>query len=94
MDPVGLRWLFQLGVGLSHLKALKFCHKFLDIVNDLCECTLDRETTKHLFFDCPMHAIHEFNQSYLVVKHLDDISHDNIVNLLLYGHDFLSHLDN
>ena len=29
-DPVGLRYLFQLRVGLSALRSHKFCHNFTD----------------------------------------------------------------
>ena len=37
-DPVGLRYLFQLRVGLSHLHSHKIRHNFTDIRSDLCVC--------------------------------------------------------
>ena len=37
-DPVGLRYIFQLRLGLSHLRSHKKRHNFTDIQSDLCSC--------------------------------------------------------
>ena len=37
-DHFGSRFLFQLRVGLSPLKAHKFRHNFSDTTNDICDC--------------------------------------------------------
>ena len=55
-DPIGLRFLFMLRLGLSPLCSHKFCHNFLDILSDICPCTLGTEDTEHFLLRCPIHA--------------------------------------
>ena len=49
-----LRYLYQLRVGLSHLRAHKFRHKFLDTPNDTCSCQTGIESTDHFLLQCPL----------------------------------------
>ena len=46
-DPEGLKWLFQLRVGLSPLRYHKKRHNFLDTPDDNCLCKTDKETVEH-----------------------------------------------
>ena len=49
----GIRWIFQLRVGLSPLKNHKKLHNFQDTDDDTCQCTLHAETTCHFLLKCP-----------------------------------------
>ena len=98
-DPSGTKWLFQLRVGLSHLKAHKLRHNFLDTPNDICACTLESETTKHFLLLCPLHSIPRIAlmrsvNPILLLNDLENISDVQLVNLLLYGHETLNPLEN
>ena len=46
-NPVGIKQIFQLRLGLSALKSHK--NKFLDTPSDLCACNLGPENTIHFF---------------------------------------------
>ena len=50
-DSIGLKYLFQLRLGLSLLKYDKKRHNFVDTPNDLCECHCASEDIKHFFFN-------------------------------------------
>ena len=45
--PVGVKLLVRLRLGFSHLREHKFRHNFHDILNPLCSCSLEPETTSH-----------------------------------------------
>ena len=90
-NPNGIKWIFQLRVGLSPLKNHKKLHNFRDTLNDMCLCNTDSETTVHFFLKCPrfenqrrdlFHAINPI----LTVKNLDDFNDTNLVKIFLYGH--------
>ena len=51
-DPVGIKYLTRLRLGLSHLNEHKFRHNFQDCLNPLCSCSLEVETTNHYFLHC------------------------------------------
>ena len=42
-NPVGLKLLTRLRLGLSHLNQHKFNHNFPDYLNPLCSCSLEVE---------------------------------------------------
>ena len=48
-DPVGLPYLIQLRVSLSHLRGNKWCHNFIDTPNGTCHCNQGIEDTSHFF---------------------------------------------
>ena len=56
-DPVGLRYLFYLRVGLSPLKSHKNRHGFADTPFDNCLCNHGVEDTNHFLFSCSLYAI-------------------------------------
>ena len=57
-DPVGLRYLFQLSLSLSPLKAHKWRYNFSDTPSGICHCSHGIEDTSHFLFSCRSHAIH------------------------------------
>ena len=55
-DPTGLRYLFQLRLGLSHLRNHKHRYGFSDTPSNICLCRLGTEDTRHFLFSCPFYA--------------------------------------
>ena len=53
-DPHGVKYIFQLRVGLSPLRAHKFQHNFVDTTTSSCICGIDVENTSHFLFKCPL----------------------------------------
>ena len=56
-DPAGLRYIFQLRVGLSPLKVHKWCHNFIDAPSGGCHCNQGIEDTSHVLLSCPFYVI-------------------------------------
>ena len=55
-DPVFLRNIFQLRLGLSCLNAHKRHHNFVETPSAECLCQEGEETTHHFLFSCPFFA--------------------------------------
>ena len=96
-DPTGIRFLFQLRLGLSPLRSHKRRHQFDDTPSDVCLCNIGAEDTKHFLFKCPFHAIKRASLATEVVpilirNNLNHLSEDE--KLYMYGNDFISHNDN
>ena len=96
-DPTGVRYLFQLRLGLSPLRSHKKRHNFLDTPSDDCLCKTGKETTEHFLFTCPFYALKRIPLAETVVpllppRNLAFLQND--VNLYLYGHGKLSENDN
>ena len=97
--PNYIKWIFQLRVGLSPLKAHKKHHNFNDTPDDTCSCSLDAETSHHFLLRCPFFAVPRRDLLQIVnpilmvneVPVADDI---NLVQTLLYGHDKIKFEDN
>ena len=88
-DPEGLKYLFQLRVGLSPLRYHKKRHNFLDTPDDTCLCNTGTESVEHFLFKCPFYSSKRLILAQTVVPLL--IPHNlaflqNDVNLYLYGH--------
>ena len=87
-DPKGIRYLFQLRVGLSPLKNHKWRHNFIDIFTETCSCNTDVENTKHFLFHCPLFSIQRISLMTLVRSILQKNNlenRENDPNLYLYG---------
>ena len=98
-DPIGLRWLFQLRVGLSPLRHHKKSHNFLDTPSDLCSCTIDAETTKHFLLICQNYAnertvLLNLVNPLLTGLNMTNLSDDKITQILLYGYQSFAVKDN
>ena len=88
-DPVGIKYLTRLRLGLSHLNEHKFRHNFKDCLNPLCSCSLEVETVIHYFLHCHYYNIIQRTlldtANEIINKNLSDLSEQTLVNLLLYG---------
>ena len=51
-NPLGIKLLTRLRLGLTHLHEHKFRHCFQNTLNPLCECGKDTESTTHFFLHC------------------------------------------
>ena len=96
-DPQGIKWLFQLRLGLSPLRSHKKRHNFLDTPSDMCLCQTEAETTEHFFMKCPFYNSKRLilAQSVIPLLTTNNLAFlQNDVELYLYGHKELSDDDN
>ena len=56
-NPLGLKLITRLRLGLSHLNELRFNHNFNNCISPLCTCSLDFESTAHYFLHCNYYNI-------------------------------------
>ena len=88
-NPVGIKLLTRLRVGLSHLREHKFNHHFHDTGNPYCSCDgKSIESVEHYLLSCPNHA----RSRILLFENLSSISslvtftRDSLTTeILLYG---------
>ena len=95
--PLGLRYLFQLRVGLSPLRCHKRRHNFIDTPSDICHCNQDLEDTNHFLFSCPSYAPQRATLATSVIDILQRNNLNRLGNqsqLYLYGHQSISFTDN
>ena len=52
-DNEGVKVLTRLRLGLSHLNEHKFLHRFTDVVNPMCSCNTEEESSTHYLLRCP-----------------------------------------
>ena len=92
-DRLGIRYLFQLRIGLSVLKSHKKKHNFADTPNDYCTCGTGVEDIPHFLFTCPRHAVHRGSLAASVIQILAPRNLNHLINtpsIFLYGHRSLS----
>ena len=95
--PLGLRYLFQLRVGLSPLRCHKRRHNFIDTPSDICHCDQDLEDTNHFLFSWPSYAPQRATLATSVIDILQRNNLNRLGNqsqLYLYGHQSISFTDN
>ena len=96
-NPSHLRYLFQLRVGLSHLKHHKKDHNFADTPSAKCLCGIGTEDTLHYLLFCQFYTNHRTALTTCVEEILcrNNINiPNNSAVLYLYGHPSLSLSDN
>ena len=54
-NPPGVKFLIRLRLGLSYLHEHKFRHSFPDLLNPLCKCDFELESTPHFLLHCPIY---------------------------------------
>ena len=91
----GIKWIFQLRVGLSPLKSHKKTHHFLDTPYDTCSCSRGAETTCHFLLLCPNFITHRKTlfgvvNPILRVNNIPFLVDTKFVHLLLYGDEKLT----
>ena len=96
-DHNGLKFIFQLRVGLSSLKCHKKIHNFSDTPNDTCDCLEEAEDTSHFLFRCKLFSAQRIqlrSNVHRILRHhnLEHLFHND--KLLLYGHHSLSCFEN
>ena len=88
-NPVGLKYLTRLRVGLSHLRLHKYLHKFKDTVSKFCSCSNSTpETVEHYLLHCPSYNVIRsdlFEKLKQIISLTTLISSSYTCNLLLYG---------
>ena len=87
-NPIGLKFLIRLRLGLSDLNEHKFKHNFQKCVNPLCSCSLEIESFSHFFLHC--HHFTNIGETLLddlqsVDRNIPFFSDNELVDLLLYG---------
>ena len=92
-NPNGIRWIFQLRVGLSPLKSHKKHHNLQDTPDDECVCR-NAETTQHFLLKCPIYNVQRLDvfqtvNPILLANDLQNLNDREMVRLLLYGHEKL-----
>ena len=96
-DPMGLKYLFQLRVGLSPLRSHKWRHNFADTPSELCHCNQGNEDTTHYLFSCPLYAIQRATLAASVTNILQKNNLNYLGNnskLYLYGHPSMNSREN
>ena len=97
-NPLLLKYLFQLRVGLSQLRAHKRRHNFADTFTDLCLCKRGVEDTHHFLLVCPFYntqrMILKSNVEAILNEKNLNVVENLSVDLCLYGHDLLPPADN
>ena len=87
-DPLGIKFLTRLRLGLSHLNEHRFKYNFQDCLNPSCSCSLEVESITRFFLHC--HHFNQFCQILLdsvkrIVNGISILTDDALVNLLLCG---------
>ena len=87
-NPLGIKLLTRLCLGLSHVHERKFRHCFQDTLNPLCECSKDIESTMYFFLHCTNFLI-PIQTLFQKIRNIDDSilsqSETQLTETLLYG---------
>ena len=87
-DPLGLKLITRLWLGLSHLNEHRFNHNFNNCINPLCTCSLDIVSTVHFCLYCYYYnsviksLLNDLNS---VERTLLNLPYLFFVNVFLYG---------
>ena len=94
-----LKYIFQLRVGLSHLRYHKKRHHFNDTPSDKCLCRNGVEDTRHFLISCSNFSTYrdKLFANIEIILHRNNLclmTVENVVELLIYGHPSLKDSDN
>ena len=87
-DPLGVKLLTRIRLGLSHLREHKFRHNFQDTVNPLCTCSLEIEDTNHFFLRCLNFSTCRttfLNELNIIGPSLISLNDNEFVEILIFG---------
>ena len=99
-NPVGLKLLSRLTLGLSHLNEHIFNQNFQNCINPLCSCSLATESTTHFLLHCHhflnirsalLNSINEVLGSITNISNLSDCA---LVKILLFGDQNYTQVEN
>ena len=87
-NPIGIKYITRIRLGLSHLREHKFKHSFQDTLNPICNCGNDVESAIHFCLHCRLCS----NERRTLLNSLVNIDHtllDNtdfsLTQILLFG---------
>ena len=89
-DSVGVKLLTRLRLGFSHLREHKFRYGFRDILNPLCPCSIETETTAHYFLRCHFYNANRsalMNELNEVDTSFSTLNENKFIHLIFYGSD-------
>ena len=96
-NPIGIKHITRIRLGLSHLWEHKFKHSFQDSINPICNCGNDVESAIHFFLHCPLYS----NECCTLLNSLSKIDHklldstdNSLTQILLSGNSFFTINDN
>ena len=75
-NPIGIKYITRIRLGLSHLREHKFKHSFQDTLNPICNCGNDVESAIHFFLHCPLYS----NERRTLLNSLVNIDHTLLDN--------------
>ena len=87
-NPVGLKLVTRLKLGLCHINEHKFIHNFQDCIEPLCACSLEILSLSHFSLHCHYFTVIRltlFSELQSVDANIAKFSDNEIVDLLLYG---------
>ena len=90
-NPLGIKLLTRLRLGLTHLNEHRFRHNFMNCLNPLCSCMLEVELTTHFFLHC--HFYGTFRQTLLdtvesIIQDTSNLSDNILVKLQITNYSF------
>ena len=87
-NPVGIRFLTRLRLGLNYLNDHKFRYNFADFANPLCSCSIEPETTLIFFLHC-YNFLNIRRKLFDKIKLLDEtllqLNDESLLTVLLFG---------
>ena len=97
-NPIGIKYITRIRLGLSHLREHKFKHSFQDSINPICNCGNDVESAIHFYLHCPLYS----NERCTLLNSLSKIDHNKLLNstdtsltqILLFGNSSFTTNDN
>ena len=99
-NPVGLKLLTRLRLGLSHLNEHRFNHNFQSCINPLCSCSLAIESTTHFLLHCHHFSnirstlLNSINEVLGSTTKISDLSDCALVKILLFGDQNYTQVEN
>ena len=101
-NPVGLKLLTHVRLGLSHLNEYRFNHNFQNCINPLCSCSLEIESISHFLLHCHRYTniliiltyVTLLNSIAEIIGNTFNINDECLFNLLLFGSQKYTEIDN
>ena len=87
-NPVGIKLLTRLRLGLNHLNEHRFNHKSQNCTSQECICSCEKESTTHFFLHCHFYISTRatlFDKLKEIVNNLQELSDQTVTEMLLYG---------
>ena len=92
-DTNGIKLLTRLGLNFTTLNEHKFRHGFRDMIDPMCKCGREPETTLHYLLCCNIHSSHRaelLNDICAINSSISDFPENKLLNTLSYGSEDLN----